>query len=191
MVSNQAGAVKSNHSIILLILYTVSYKEAHLLNHMRSLYSRLFIQLIIITVIYYFGLNNDQSIIITLPNFLFFSLFLLLSAITYFFMNSLVEFVAFWADNIWSLGVIIRFITRFFGGGLIPLAFFPHWSQEALSYTPFPYMIHFPMKVFFGEFSVVEYLNSFTILTLWSVFFSILSNLIWNKGKYQYSGVGI
>ena len=106
-------------------------------------------------------------------------------------LNSLSELIAFWADNIWSLGVIIRFATKFFGGAMIPLTFFPEWANTVLAYTPFPYIVHFPMKVFFGEIDLNTILINIGILIFWTIIFYFISKLIWNKGKYSYTGVGI
>ena len=47
-----------------------------------------------------------------------------MSIVVYYLMASTLEMVAFWADNVWSLLVMLQFTTAFVGGGLIPLSVF-------------------------------------------------------------------
>ena len=172
------------------LLYPISFYYYKLTTYLA--HSTFFlVQLIFLTLIYYFGINSDQDISITLLNFSLFVFILIISSVTYFFMNSIAELVSFWADNTWSLGVMIRFFTSFFGGALIPLSFFPEWAVKALAYTPFPYIIDFPMKVFFGEFTASLYITSILTLIGWTLFFGLISNIVWSRGRYHYSGIGI
>lgn len=121
----------------------------------------------------------------------YFTIAMLGISIAYFCLNSLSELVAFWADYIWSLGVIIRFAVSFMGGALIPLSFFPEWSMRILNLTPFPYMISFPMKILLEEVALKEFFLNMTILALWTLVFLFFSRVLWNKGRYRYTGVGI
>jgi ABC-2 type transport system permease protein len=172
------------------LLYPLSfylYKIATYLAH-----SSFFIfQLFALTIIYSVFFDTKNEVNFTFINLFLFVIVLIVSSITYFFLNSITELLAFWADNIWSLGVVTRFMTSFFGGAIIPISFFPQWALSILDYTPFPYMINFPMKVFFGEYTLSTYFQSLTILMMWMGLFAVVSNSIWTKGKYQYTGVGI
>jgi len=116
---------------------------------------------------------------------------LALISLSFFCLNSMSELVAFWAEYIWSLGVLVRFFVSFFGGAMIPLTFFPGWAQEALAYTPFPYLVHFPMQILFGEVDLPIFATNMGILSIWCLVFYSLSIVLWNKGKYSYTGVGI
>lgn len=124
-------------------------------------------------------------------DFMLFTILLGVSSLCYFAMNSISELIAFWADNIWSLGVIIRFFTRFFGGVLIPLTFFPDWAMTTLKFTPFPYIVNFPIQVFFGNYDLKSFLTSLIILLLWTSLFFVISKVLWKRGLYTYSGIGI
>ena len=106
-------------------------------------------------------------------------------------MLGITEVSAFWFDNTWSLGVMLRFLSSFMGGALIPLKFFPTWGQNILAYTPFPYLIDFPYQVMQGNFTVIILVKNILILSTWTLVFFGIYRLIWSRGKYQYSGVGI
>jgi len=150
-----------------------------------------YVQLWLIAFVYFLFFHRGESFNLSISNTLIFTFVISISTLTYFMLHSITELIAFWADNIWSLGVITRFIVRFLGGALIPLAFFPEWAVSLLYYTPFPYLIHFPMKVLFGEIEYSMILQNTFILIFWTIFFYIISKVIWNKGKYSYTGVGI
>jgi ABC-2 type transport system permease protein len=117
--------------------------------------------------------------------------FLIISCLTYFALTSIIEQIAYWADNIWSLSVLMRFCLGLFGGSMIPLAFFPEGFLNFLKLTPFPYFIHVPLKILTGETDFSQNLSAFFILFIWYLLLSFISHLVWNRGKYIYQGAGM
>lgn len=115
----------------------------------------------------------------------------LLTGILYFSLASAVEMVAFWADAVWSLMVMLKFIVRLLGGGMIPLVIYPEWAQGLLRITPFYYLINFPIQTALGNVNTIEWLRQAGITCLWIVFFAWISSIIWQRGSREYSGVGI
>lgn len=99
--------------------------------------------------------------------------------------------VAFWIDNAWNLAVMMMFIVRLLGGAMLPLAMFPERWQTALAWTPFPYLISFPIKAVMGQLSAHDWLFGFGISALWIVILSALAKLIWERGRRRYTGVGM
>jgi ABC-2 type transport system permease protein len=115
----------------------------------------------------------------------------LLATYLYFVIVSTIELTAFWADNVWSLVVIVRFATGLLGGGMVPLSLFPDWAEGLLSLLPFAYFIAFPIRTLFGLVPVAQWWLGLGVLGMWSVLMTGLFCLVWEKGKYQYTGVGI
>ena len=115
----------------------------------------------------------------------------LISCLVYFAMSAILEMLAFWADNIWSLSVMLRLIVSALGGAMIPLAFFPDWATSLLRFTPFPYMVNFPIALFFGEVTIADFFLDISILILWYAFFMLIGQYVWKKAQFKYSGVGI
>lgn len=101
------------------------------------------------------------------------------------------ELVAFWADTVWSLAVLLRFIAMFFGGALLPLSLFPEWSQRFLEMSPFPYMFSVPIRTFLGELSLKQSLNGILITTLWILPVLAIQYVVYRVGLKNYTGVGI
>lgn len=172
------------------LLYPINFYGYKIITHLASA-SFYFVQIGIIVAVYQFFFKDPTVFDPTLLQGLYFILAMVLVAICYFCLNSLAELVAFWADYIWSLGVILRFMVSFLGGALIPLDFYPAWAQDVLSYTPFPYMISFPMRILLEGISLGAFVHHMGILLGWTLLFFALSNVIWTRGRYRYTGVGI
>ena len=149
------------------------------------------LQLLFIIFLYTLFFNTAHVYEFKILPLFFFLLSLIIGIFCFYFMFCLVEFMAFWFDNTWSLGVILRFATSFLGGALIPLSFFPSWSQTFISYTPFPYLIDLPMNILMLKIESQEMIFQMIISVVWTVFFATLALLLWRKGNLQYSGVGI
>ena len=113
------------------------------------------------------------------------------AALTYGMMALFIEMFSLWADNIWSLVVMLRFFTSFFGGGFIPLTFLPDWAQNTLAYTPFPYLIDLPARTVMGLTTFPEIAKGVCILFVWTLFFMEIIKLLWKRGEKKYTGVGI
>jgi ABC-2 type transport system permease protein len=99
--------------------------------------------------------------------------------------------VAFWIDNAWNLAVMMMFIVRLLGGAMLPLAMFPERWQTALAWTPFPYLISFPIKAVMGQLGLRDWLMGLGISVLWILILSALAKLIWERGRRRYTGVGM
>ncbi len=109
----------------------------------------------------------------------------------YLVLQSIVEFVAFWTDNVWSLSVALYFIANFLSGGLIPLSVFPEWARTILAYSPFPFFIAFPVNILIGKLGDGELLRGLVLMVVWSVILSGVAALVWKRGIRHYSSVGI
>jgi ABC-2 type transport system permease protein len=101
------------------------------------------------------------------------------------------EMVAFWADNVWSLVVILRFLSNLLGGALIPLSLFPAQLLLFNDFLPFGVMVSFPIRVLLGQADGREYLVGALGLLGWSAIFTATVALLWHRGRYRYTGVGI
>ncbi len=159
---------------------------AHLAQQGIGILQLLLVFLFVSTVI---GFPNESSI----------SLFTLMAGIAtslfvgylYYLLQVCIEMVAFWQDVVWNLMAMFRMTTIFFGGAVLPLAFFPDWGRTVAHFTPFPLLISYPVKTFLGQITLFEWLESFALFIGWVLFLTLLSRWIWTRGVKQYSGVGI
>jgi len=109
----------------------------------------------------------------------------------YFVMLFPLQCVAFWADNVWSLSVALRFLTGILGGFLLPLSVFPDWAQRGLAWLPFRYLFDFPVNVTLGRVPVGEWLLGIALTLAWALVIGLAGRVVWHRGELQYSGIGI
>lgn len=109
----------------------------------------------------------------------------------FFVMSYPIQAVAFWADNVWSLAVAMRFLTSLLGGLMIPLRMFPEWSQGPLHWLPFRFLYDFPANVTLGHVSTASWLEGLVLCLGWTAVLGLLGRVVWRRGDLQYSGVGI
>ena len=116
-------------------------------------------------------------------------LFILMICLFWFFVQLCLGFIAFWLEETWSLNVSVRFISAFFSGSIIPLDLFPKALSDILLWTPFPYLIYFPVKILMGD--PVSSLFCFIVLFVWIAILFFFTKWFWHKGLNLYTGAGI
>lgn len=115
----------------------------------------------------------------------------LTSSVLFLTLAFMVELISLWADNVWTLMIMLRFFVTFFGGGFIPLNFLPHWAQEILAWTPFPYLINLPVRTILGLSHHTEILKGILFIVAWTFILAMFVKVIWSRGQKRYTGVGI
>lgn len=170
------------------LIYPISYTASKMIE--RAAFSTMAIaqMLIGLAVLSFFIPIADYM---TLQTFLLCLIFCSVSFALYFLMSFFLEMFAFWFDSVWSLGVMLRFITMFLGGAMIPISLFPSSVQTALLYTPFPYLFSAPMQVLMGQLSGVEAGHALMITCAWVVPMFLACRFILGRGLRTYSGIGI
>ncbi len=172
------------------LLYPINFFGYKILTHLAR--SAVYLtQLIFICVLFSFFFNSTNVLDVSPLQAAQFVVAIFFISLSFFFLNALAELVAFWADYIWSLGVILRFMVGFFGGSLVPLAFFPEWAHQALMYTPFPYMISFPVSILLEGVSWSVFFSNLLIISFWTLAFIFVSSKVWRAGRLRYTGIGI
>jgi ABC-2 type transport system permease protein len=114
----------------------------------------------------------------------------LAASILNFVMISVVEMAAFWADNVWSLSVMLLFAVRLLGGAMIPLTLFPDGAQQLLMLTPFPYLVAFPIQALTGQLTAGAWGQGMTVMLAWTCGIAMTVGFIWRRGNLRYTGVG-
>jgi ABC-2 type transport system permease protein len=117
--------------------------------------------------------------------------YVFIAAIGYFCLMCLCEMVAFWADNTWTLGVMLRFVAAFLGGAFLPLTFFPDGARTIIEYLPFAAFISGPVNLILGRSTPAEALQSFAVMLAWLPLLGLAVRALWKKGNLQYTGVGM
>ena len=172
------------------LVYPTSYLKFKFTGHMAQVFLAS-IQLIIGLSIFWYLFPETISVYLNIFNVGGFILSVILASYLFFIMCVGIELMAFWVELIWSLVVMLQIIAGLLGGRMIPLSVFPEWAQNALVYSPFPYLVSWPTSILLGQKSAYEFIAGSTVCLLWSLFFTYIAIKIWDKGSYQYSGIGM
>jgi ABC-2 type transport system permease protein len=116
---------------------------------------------------------------------------ILAANLLYYLMAYPLQGVAFWADNVWSLAVAQRLVSNFLGGVLVPLTVFPVWSQPVLDALPFRHLFSEPVLVLIGRRDPTAWAGNLAIALAWCAGFALTGRLVFRRGSYRYTGVGI
>jgi ABC-2 type transport system permease protein len=101
------------------------------------------------------------------------------------------QLVAFWADNVWSLSVMLRFVVAMLGGQMLPLTLFPEWAQRVLALLPFQYLFYFPVTTLLGGVGFAEWAAGTAVALAWCAVVGLAARGVWRRGLRSYTGVGI
>lgn len=107
----------------------------------------------------------------------------------WFTVQYLLGLLSFWLEETWVLRVSFRLISSFLSGVIVPLDFFPEWLFKLLTYTPFPYLTYYPVKIFMGEITNLSF--PLLILSIWIIIFIALNRWVWKKGLKLYTAAGM
>ncbi len=99
--------------------------------------------------------------------------------------------VAFWADAIWSLMVMMRFVTSLLGGTMLPLDLFPPGARAALDWLPFPYLFYFPVRTLTGDVAPEDWARGMLVMMAWCVVLRAVAGAVWRAGNRRYTAAGI
>ncbi|OGM11565.1 hypothetical protein A2Z22_02075 [Candidatus Woesebacteria bacterium RBG_16_34_12] len=130
-----------------------------------------------------------QTNILTIIFFLISVIFAIAILFIFYFIAGSIPFwfpEAAWAINFLFMFVIVEFLS----GSLFPLDILPITLQNVLSYTPFPYLIFFPLQIYLGNIAIVEIIKGFMVAGIWLIILKILMNNLWKKGLKVYGAYG-
>lgn len=123
---------------------------------------------------------------------LLFIVSLLISMFIFFNILMLTNFVPFWAPEVaWGAQfLVVVVVVEFLSGSFFPIDVFPTVIYNALKLTPFPYLIFAPIKIYLGNFSIAQSLQSLLVGGVWCVVLWTAMNSVWKKGLKVYEAVG-
>ncbi len=117
-----------------------------------------------------------------LSGILWYNVLLFVPALTLaFLVNEAYDFLfgqlAFRTQAMFGVSSMSETISGFLSGRMIPLSVFPQWAQKVLSFTPFPFMMSMPIRLYLGVVALPEVFLSFAIAIAWIVVINVLGKL--------------
>jgi ABC-2 type transport system permease protein len=116
------------------------------------------------------------------PVFLAFAVSLLLGYGVGFFLNFILNCIAFWTLEISAIQLITTWITDLLGGQIVPLVLFPVAVQNAVFALPFAAMFSTPLLIYVGEIHPARYVEAMGLQVMWLAILGGVSALVWRAG---------
>lgn len=115
-----------------------------------------------------------------------------LALLIYFMITLLTGFVPFWTPSAaWGVTFVMNaIVVEFLSGALFPLDILPGYIQTILNYTPFPYMIFFPLQIYLGKVAGSEILRAIVVSGAWVTILWFVTNSVWRRGLKVYQAYG-
>ncbi len=115
---------------------------------------------------------------------------LLLSFALGFYLETCLGLVAFWMLEVSSLLFVYMLFQFFLSGHMFPLDILPEPYGTIVGYLPVKYLAYFPAAVFLGKVTGTALAFDMAMLVFWTLFFFVLSRVLYNNGLKHYSGFG-
>lgn len=123
-------------------------------------------------------------------HFAAFAVSLVLTALLQFFVSFTMALLAFWVLEVATFIFILFAFEYVAGGHLFPLDLLPPAVQTALGFTPFPYMLFFPVHIYLGRVEGPALAQGLVVQTAWVLALFALARVVWRRGLKHYSAVG-
>jgi len=98
--------------------------------------------------------------------------------------------IAFWWEQAVALDELYFTIAAFLTGSFAPLDLYPEWARAIIEWTPFPYVIFYPVQVLNGTITWNETLRVLGVQLIWVVGLTIARQALWRRGIRRYGAVG-
>lgn len=143
-------------------------------------------------IILYFILKPNFYIQTNPVYLLSFILAIIFAVTIYFALIFIASAAPFWWPEIaWGAQFLLTAIfIEFLSGALFPLDILPEKLLNVLSYTPFPYLIFFPIEVYLGKISYPMIAKGLIVSAVWGVLLIYLMKRVWRNGMKVYQSHG-
>ncbi len=121
---------------------------------------------------------------------LLYTLSVTLAFFTRFLIAYCIGILAFWFDQATAIDDFYFVAAAFLTGAFAPLEFYPPALRAFIEWTPFPYLVYYPVRVLTGEAPGPEIVRVLAIQLLWAAGFYALRSALWQRGLARYGAVG-
>lgn len=114
----------------------------------------------------------------------------LLAGLLQFLIAYTVALLAFWVLDV-STFIFIQFAFEYLASGhLFPLDILPEALHRALLWTPYPYLLYFPVGVYLGRFTGPGLWQGLAVQAGWVLVAFLVARQVWARGLRRYTAVG-
>jgi ABC-2 type transport system permease protein len=113
-----------------------------------------------------------------------------LSSLLFFFLEFIVSSMAFWTSESGGPLFCFELFLQSAAGTLFPLDVLPRAFQKILAFTPFPYMVFFPISIYLERFTPAGAARALAVEAGWLLLFFWLALKVWRRGLDNYAAEG-
>lgn len=99
-----------------------------------------------------------------------------------------IAMLAFYVERVVAFEDLHFLVFLFLSGYVAPLELFPDAVREIVLWTPFPYMISFPVNLLLGR--EVDLVRGLLVMGGWFAVILAVNRLLWRRGLARYSAMG-
>lgn len=115
---------------------------------------------------------------------------LIFAVIIYFEISVLLSYIAFWSKETWAPRFIFYIVLAFLAGQYFPLDITPKIIYKILMFSPFSYLVYFPIKVYLGNLKIELVIQGFLVMIFWIIVLHLINRFVWKKGLKIYTSEG-
>lgn len=156
-----------------------------------AVYKMINLFLILMVVWLFLKIFNFSIMLPTNPYLiLLFLTLVVIAALIYFYIGIIISTIGFWTSHVWGLQFLVVLTLEFSAGAYFPIDVLPETIQRIIKFTPFPYLLYFPIKIYLGKLTTVQALEIIFLSLIWLVAIFLVAKFIWNKGLKSYEAWG-
>ncbi|MBI4036258.1 ABC-2 family transporter protein [Candidatus Daviesbacteria bacterium] len=141
--------------------------------------------------ILWFILKPNFQILPSIGTFVFFLISLVLAILINYLVSVTARSVAFWTpESTWGISFVILVFVETLAGGIFPLDILPNWVSNILQFTPFPYLLYYPVAIFLGKITGFNLVRILLQAFAWFLVMLWVTKVVWHKGLKVYGSEG-
>ncbi len=98
--------------------------------------------------------------------------------------------LSFWFTQATAIDDLYYVVSAFLTGSFAPLTFYPVAVQAAIHWTPFPYLVYYPVRILNGTADGREIVQVLLIQVGWTAALWFARSALWRRGLRRYGAVG-
>jgi ABC-2 type transport system permease protein len=158
----------------------------HVAGHIAERFARMPFSVLLIG--FFFVLYPQAIWFPSLPRLLGFGALVAIAFIFRFLIQYTFALCAFWTERATAIEQVWFLFYTLLAGMVAPLDVFPDAVREVVLWTPFPYLVYFPVSILVGLSTPIW--KGLGVMLIWMVVFWGLNRWLWRQGLKQYSGMG-
>jgi len=107
-----------------------------------------------------------------------------------FSFKTVLGLIAFWLIDIGGIFQFLEVVLVVFGGFIISITLFNPMLEKIVYFTPFPYMVYFPVLALIGKLSLSDISKIMLLQLIWLIIFFFTYKILWKTGLKKFTAVG-